>query len=103
MAKAISGQLDAVNDYWNELFGIGDTDSLVGLSPSEKEALIALPLEDRKIFLALDENERAAYTAIEDSEERSTYLSKKEEEIRNRTIENLGKQGEQFAEQSAKV
>ena len=103
LAKAISGQLDAFNDYWNELFGIGDAGSLVGLTPSEKEALNALPLEDRKIFLALDENERAAYTAIEDSEERSTYLSKKEEEIRNRTMENLGKQGEQFAEQSAKV
>ena len=103
LGKAVSGQLDAFNDYWNELFGVGGNEALTGLSPEERDALAALQLEDRKVFLALDDDERKAYVAIVEKDERTAYLLKKTEEIHNRNMEALEKQGEHIAEQAAKV
>ncbi len=103
ISEAVSGQLEFFKDYWNELFGVADTETLAALSPEERDALDDLQLEDRKVFLTLDDEERKAYLDVTETDQRATYLTKKAEEIRNRNMETFGKQGEQIAEQSAKV
>ncbi|MFP6886772.1 MAG: AI-2E family transporter, partial [Opitutales bacterium] len=83
MSEAVSGQLEFFKDYWNELFGVGDTEALAALSSAEREALDDLQLEDRKVFLTLDDEERKAYLDVSETDQRATYLTKKAEEIRS--------------------
>ena len=100
--EAVSGQTELFKQYWREMFGADDS-SAIRFTNDESIALDELEPSDYKVFLALDEDERSAYLLIEETNERLAYLSKKAEEIHNRNMEAFGQQGEQIAEQSAKV
>ena len=100
--EAVSGQTESFKQYWREMFGVDDSAD-TRFTKEESAALNELAPADHKIFLALDEDERAAYLLIDETDERNAYLAKKAEEIRNRNMETFGQQGEQIAEQSAKV
>ena len=100
--EAVSGQTETFKQYWREMFGVDDSAD-TRFTKEESTALDELAPADHKVFLALDEDERAAYLLIDETDERNVYLAKKAEEIRNRNMETFGQQGEQIAEQSAKV
>jgi predicted PurR-regulated permease PerM len=100
--EAVSDQTEIFKQYWREMFGV-DGSVPTRFTKEESAALDELEPADHKVFLALDEEERAAYLLIDETDERNVYLAKKAEEIRNRNMETFGQQGEQIAEQSAKV
>ncbi|MEK9633280.1 MAG: hypothetical protein VW622_05525, partial [Opitutae bacterium] len=57
----------------------------------------------RKVWENLDPDDRQVFLSFEEKESQVDYLARKSEEMRNRAMESIGKQGEEIAQKSAEV